>query len=108
MSTGNQKDIARETRNNILNDLYNTINLRRQNNDGRLLMSCIAAVVKDTQAVCPWITCDIINDELRYRKRLGTDLVVSNDADLATTSVTDVAVVQNKRLKGDRPDGMND
>lgn len=69
-------------------------------------MGYMAAMVENMQAVCPWITRNIVNNELRRRKRLGTDLIERNNADLAITSVTDVAVVLNKYSKGGRPKGI--
>ena len=111
MSTGNQNDIVQAIRKNILSDLCNTINLRRQNNDGRIPMGYMQAMVNNMRDVCPWITRDVINNELRRRKRLGTDLIFCEPANLATTGVTDAAdaaVPQNTRSKGGRPEGITD
>ena len=110
MSPVNQNDIAQATRKNILNDLCDTINLRIQDNNGRLPMGYMKSMVSNMQVVCPWLTCDVLNNELRRRKRLCTKLIESDTVDLGTTDVidaTDAAVTTNTRSKGGRPEGNN-
>ena len=111
MSPVNQNDIAQATRKNILKDLCDTINLRIQDNNGRLPMGYMKSMVSNMQVVCPWLTRDVLNNELRRRKRLGDDSISCEPATLATTGVTDeadAAVPQNTRSKGGRPEGITD
>ena len=110
MSPVNQNDIAQATRKNILKDLCDTINLRIQDNNGRLPMGYMKSMVSNMQVVCPWLTRDVLNNELRRRKRLGIGLLVSTDAaSYFTTSVPDIAVAASvDRKKGGRPEGTTD
>ena len=103
----NQNEIAKATRKNIVNDLCNTIDLQKQTNKGRVPMGYVAGLIKSHLSVCPWLSRDALNNELRRRKRLGCNLIMSRDANLVTTSVTDIAVTA-PRIKGGRPSGTTD
>ena len=107
MSSENQIEIAKATKKNIVNDLCNTIDLQRQTNKGRVPMGFVAGLIKSHLSVCPWLTRDTLNNELRRRKRLGSHLISSTNASLVTTSVTDI-VVAAPRTKGGRPSGTTD
>ena len=88
MSSENQIEIAKATKQNIVNDLCNTIDLQRQSNEGRVPMGFVVGLLKNHLNVCPWLTRDTLNNELRRRKRLDSNLIWTIDADLLTTSVT--------------------
>ena len=65
-------------------------------------MGSFAGLIKSHLSVCPWLTRNTLNNELRRRKRLGYHLIPSTDASLGTTSVTDTVVVA-PHAKGGRP-----
>ena len=108
MSFENQIEIANATTQNIVNDdPSNTIDLQRQSNEGQVPMGFIAGLLKSYLAVWPWLTRDTLNNELRCRKRLGSHLIWTTNADLFTTSVIDIAVA-GPRAKGSQPSGTTD
>ena len=107
MPSKSQIEIAKATKQNIVNDLCNTIDLQRQTNEGRVPLSFVAGLMKSHVYVFPWLTRDKINNGLRRYKRLGSQLISSTDASLGTTSVTDTAVA-TPCTKGGRPTGTTD
>ena len=107
MSPQNSTEIAKITKKAILIDLCDQIDLRKQENKGRVPMGYIAGLVRSHVNACPWLTRDALNNEMRRRKRSGIALLVSPDAaSHDTTSVPDVAAVAPvERKKGGRSGG---
>ena len=110
MSPQNSTEIAKSTKKAILNDLCDQIDLRKQENKGRVPMGYITGLVKSHTDVCPWLSRDALNNEMRRRKKSGIFLLVSPDAaSHVTTSVPDIAAVAPvERKKGGRPSGTTD
>ena len=73
-------------------------------------MGFIVGLIRSHTIVCPWLTRDALNNELRRRKRNGIGLLVSTDAaSHITTSVTGIAVAAPVDMKkGGRPEGTTD
>ena len=107
MSEQNQADIVKATKQTILNALCNQIDQQQQNSEGgRLPYGFVAGLVKSHLSVCPWLTRDSINNEMKRRKKVGKSLLNSTAANQITTSVTDLAVIaSDDRKRGGRPDG---
>ena len=64
MSSENQIEIAKATKQSIVNDLCNTIDLQRQTNKGRVPRSFVAGLLRSHMTICPWLTRDALNNEL--------------------------------------------
>ena len=106
MSKQNQTDIVKATKQSILDALCNQIDQQITNStNGKLPYGYVASLVKGHAAVCPWLTRDSINNEMKRRKQKGKSLVISTTANQITTSVTDLAVIAPERKKGGQPDG---
>ena len=65
----NQNRTAKQTRAIIIADLCNQIDLQKQHIQQRTPKGLITGLVNSHKTVCPWITCDAINYELRRRKQ---------------------------------------
>ena len=76
--------------------------------ESRIPRGLIAGIVRSHAAVCPWLNCNVINNELRRRKYKGI-FYVSAAAINDTTGVTDnaLAIVEDD-MKGGRPEGSTD
>ena len=104
MPSKSQIEIAKATKQNIVNDLCNTIDLQRQTHEGWAPIGFVAGLIKSHLSVWPWLTRNTLNNELRRCKTLGSQLFLSTDASLGKTSVTDTSVA-TPRTKGGRPAG---
>ena len=106
MSKQNQADIVKATKQGILVALCNQIDQQTNNSvNGKLPYGYVASLVKGHAAVCPWLTRDSINNEMKRRKQ-KSKLLVLTTTNLMTTSVTDLAAVTpGDRKRGGRPDG---
>ena len=65
MTLRNQIEIAKVTQNSILYNMYNTIDQAKQNNAGQFPFGFVAGLVKRHVVVCPWLSCDALNNEMR-------------------------------------------
>ena len=106
MNKQNQADIVKATKQGILVALCNQIDQQTNNSvNGKLPYGYVAGLVKGHAAVCPWLTRDSINNEMKCRKQ-KSKLLVLTTTNLMTTSVTDLAAVTpGDRKRGGRPDG---
>ena len=106
MASQNQNQITKITKQNILNDTYNRIDLQIQKNTGRVPMGFVANLLRYHAAICPWLSCNKFNNEMRKRNRMG-NLILSASTSLVTTGVIDneLAAPVN-REKGGRPLGI--
>ena len=95
MTSRNQIEIAKATKKSILYDLCNTINQAKQNNAGRVPFGFVAGLVRSHAAVCPWLSRDALNNEMRRRGERGSSLMISAHANQITTGVIDLAVATN-------------
>ena len=71
MSEVNQDDTAKNLKAKILSDICNQIDLKKQTIDARIPRGYITGLVASHAAVCPWLNRDVINNELRRRKKKG-------------------------------------
>ena len=108
MTSRNQIKIAKATKKSILHDLCNTIDQAKQNNAGRVPFGFVAGLVRSHAAVCPWLSRDALNNEMRHRGKRGSLLMISAHANQITTSVINLAVAIGDRKKGGRPSGTTD
>ena len=88
MASKKQNQIAKITKQNILNDLYNRIDLQIQKHTGRVPMGFVANLLRCHAAICPWHSRNKLNNEMRKRKRMG-NLISSASISLVITGVTD-------------------
>ena len=109
----NQNRTAKQTRAIIIADLCNQIDLQKQNIQTRVPKGLVTSLVNSHKAVCPWITHDAINYELRRRKQKGIFYLLSSECSI-TTGVMGIAPTDEdipptqttiQRAKGGRPDG---
>ena len=105
MSSRNQNDIAKATKKSIIGDLCIRIDHEKKANNNRVPMGFIAGLVRSHVAVCPWLSRDSLNNEMRRRASSGNALIDSVRANQITTSVTDLVVARNT---GGRPGGSSD
>ena len=112
MNNENQYEIANRLRSKIISDLCNQIDLKKQTIDARIPRGYISGLIKSHAAVCPWLNRDVINNELRRRKKNGIFDSGYTPAINITTSVTDSALVGTdpdlNRTKRGRPEGTTD
>ena len=108
MTSRNQIEIAKATKKSILHDMCNTIDQAKQNNAGRVPFGFVAGLVRSHAAVCPWLSRDALNNEMRRRGKRGSLLMISAHANQITTSVIDLAVAIGDQKKGGRPSGTTD
>ena len=113
----NQNKVAKATKKCILDNLCNRIDLKKEDN-GRIPFGLVARLVESHKNVCPWLTRDAINNELRRRKRVG--ICSQSTANSTTTSVENVADAEvavadsdsdtdlQRRVSGGRPVGTTD
>ena len=83
----NQAKIAKVTKHKILDDLCNQIDLKKQTITGRIPYNYVARLVASHSTVCPWLTRDCINNEMRRRKKKGIFHSTLGSATVDTTSV---------------------
>jgi len=107
MSSRNQTEIAKETKKTILYNLCDTIDQAKHDNDGRVPFGFVAGLVRSHVAVCPWLSRDALNNEMRRRKKRSR-LLVGTQANQITTSVRGLQVAMADRKKGGRPFGTTD
>ena len=111
----NQYRTAKQTRAIIIADLCNQIDLQKQHIQQRTPKGLITGLVNSHKTVCPWITRDAINYELRRRKKNGIFYLLPSESPI-TTGVTGItpndediqAQTTIQRAKGGRPDGTTD
>ena len=115
MISTNKNRSAKDTKAMILTDLCNLIDLKKETITGQIPHGVVAGVVASHKTVCPWITRDVINNELRRQNKMG----IFNSplpSDQVTTSVTDLVIAATDsffeencvRTKGGRPAGTSD
>lgn len=91
MSKQNQADIVKTTKRAILDALCNQIDQQTNNSvNSKLPYGYVAGLVKGHAVVCPWLTRDSINNEIKRRNQ-KSKLLVRTTANPMTTSVTDLA-----------------
>lgn len=72
-----------------------------------LICKFVAELIKSRLSVCPWLTRNTLNNELRRRKRLGSQLLLSTNTSHDTNSVIDTAAAA-PCTKGGMPAGTTD
>ena len=105
----NQDDVVKATKKNVLTDLCNRLDFKKQSNKCQIPHNFVSGLIHSHKTVFPWLTRDTINNELRRRK--GAGICSSVQAPLITTGVTDVARTDkdsDERKKGGRPLGSTD
>ena len=107
MSSRNQTEIAKETKKTILYNLCDTIDQAKYDNNGRVPFGFVAGLVRSHGAVCPWLSRDALNNEMRRRKKRSR-LLIRTRAIQITTSVRVLQVAMADRKKGGRPLGTTD
>ena len=100
MSSQNQTDIAKETKQSILCNLCDTIDQAKHDNEGRLPFGFVAGLVQSHVAVCPWVSRDALNNEMRRREK-SSRLLKRTQPSQITTSVRGLQVAMADRKKAD-------
>ena len=108
MNSINQNETAKQLKQAILQRLCNQIDLKKQHPNDRLPHCFLARLVASHQAVCPWLNRNVINNEIRRRKKKGIFHILTPAVDAATSATEDASVIgeeSNIRTKGGRPVG---
>ena len=86
----NQDNVVKATKKRILTDLCNRLDLKKQSNKCRIPRNFVSGLIHSHKTVCPWLTRDIINHEMRRRASAGT-FYREDTLNPTTTSVEDVS-----------------
>ena len=111
MNSINQNETAKQLKQAILQRLCNQIDLKKQHPNDRLPHCFLARLVASHEAVCPWLNRNVINNEIRRRKKKGIFYILTPAVDAATSATDDASAIGDKsniRTKGGRPVGNID